>query len=175
MENFTLQKKDIYLNKGAILYWIQGIWKPYCQSSRNELDDISAKMYIIMDNCRVHSMQTVICELNNIGNCDVILLPPNSTHFLQPLDASFFGIIKSYYKNGITPQTTPKVIGKIIRAFRAAWNACNPINVIKCWEMVGVRYNDMDSYNATAYIDISIVMKLIQANCSDYQNKFEEE
>ena len=164
-----------YLNENAMIYWIQEIWKPYCENVRRELNDPLAKMFIIMDNCRVHSMQSVMCELNNIGNCEVIWLPPNSTHFLQPLDASFFGIIKSYYKNGFTPQTTPKVCGKIIRAFRAAWNACNPINIIKCWEMVGVRYNDMGSCNIKACIDISMVLKLVQHNCSDYQSEWIEE
>jgi len=40
-----------------------------------------------------------ICEKNNIR---MVFLPPNSTHFLQPLDVSVFGPMKREWRKILT-------------------------------------------------------------------------
>jgi len=58
---------------------------------------IEGKKVLIGDNLSSHFTKEVInlCKTNNI---DFVCLPPNATHICQPLDVSFFGPMKNYWK-----------------------------------------------------------------------------
>lgn len=58
---------------------------------------IPGRKVIIGDNLAAHLSLNVLklCQENNIS---FIFLPPNSTHFLQPLDVSFFAPLKSHWR-----------------------------------------------------------------------------
>ena len=52
---------------------------------------------LILDNCRAHLNKEIIDILQKL-NVDVLPLPPNSTHILQPLDISVFKSVKSIFR-----------------------------------------------------------------------------
>ena len=54
------------------------------------------KGLIIMDNSRAHYNSEIKYILNQL-NYDILLLPPNSTSFLQPLDIAFNKYFKINY------------------------------------------------------------------------------
>lgn len=59
---------------------------------------IEGKKVLLGDNLSSHFTKDVLklCKENNI---DFVCLPPNATHLCQPLDVSFFGPMKGYWKN----------------------------------------------------------------------------
>lgn len=59
---------------------------------------IEGKKVLLGDNLSSHFTKEVLqlCKENNIA---FVCLPPNATHLCQPLDVSFFGPMKNYWKN----------------------------------------------------------------------------
>lgn len=58
---------------------------------------LDGRKVLIGDNLSSHFTKEVLqlCKRNNI---DFVCLPPNATHLCQPLDVSFFGPMKNYWK-----------------------------------------------------------------------------
>ena len=162
-----------YQTEDTMLGWIREILVPYCVSVRKTLNDPTAKMYLLMDNCSVHNTGKVQQEFARIDNFEIIWLPPNSTHFLQQLDANFFGVMKSYYRSLKTPTTTPRICGKVIRAFQAIWDTCKPINIIKCWEMTGFTYENIGTSNMTVKMNSALIEELIRSNCPNAHHELQ--
>lgn len=97
--------------------WFSSIALPY-------LRNLDGPKVIIGDNLCSHLTVSVIeeCEKNNIR---FILLPPNSTHLLQPLDVAYFRPFKGAWRNvleewklknrGVLPKTEfPRLLNKTI-------------------------------------------------------------
>jgi len=70
--------------------WFDKILLPYCKK-------LPGKKVLIGDNLAAHTSIHVLrcCEQNDIH---FVLLPPNGTHILQPLDVSFFGPFKKVWR-----------------------------------------------------------------------------
>lgn len=81
--------------------WFKTCFLPHAQL-------IEGKKVLLGDNLSSHFTKEVLqlCKDNNI---DFVCLPPNATHLCQPLDVSFFGPMKNYWK-------------KILHD----WKKCNP-------------------------------------------------
>ena len=158
-----------YANEESMIAWINLILKPYINNLRRFLNDENAIIYLIMDNCSVHSTMNVAQNFNAIPFFKIIWLPPNISHFLQMLDSSFFGILKQYYRNIQNVQTSPKIEGKIIRAYKAFWNASYPQNVIRSWEQAGFSYFIPNQGSWLIKLNWTTVWELIKLNCSDIE------
>ena len=159
-----------YANEGSMISWINLILKPYIYNLRRILKDENAIIYLIMDNCSVHSTLNVEHHFNEIPFFNIIWLPPYSSHFLQMLDSSFFGILKKYYRNNQAIKTSPKIEGKIVRAYKSFWNASYPQNVIRSWEQTGFSYLIPIQGTWSIRLNWSTVWELIKVNCSDIQD-----
>ena len=160
-----VQSSKGYQSEKTMAFWVKNVFGRYCKHVRDNLQDPNATIWIIMDNCSSHNTDLVQREFSEIGNIEVIWLPPHSSHFLQQLDACYFGIMKTYYRSGKTEATRPKVTGKVLRAFKAVWNASNPINVMRCWQLTGFRYSNLWTDGMAVSIDEKIVDELMAANC----------
>lgn len=165
---YVTQSPKGYQNTYTMINWIENILKPYCQNVQLSLNDNNAKVFLIMDNCPSHNSNEIMNEFSKIENLKIIWLPSNSTHFLQQLDGNYFSVLKSYYNNGNTPTTKPKVAGKMIRAFKSFWCCSYPLTILKSWEMTGIRYYNIGTPNMSAAIDISLINKIVAANCPDF-------
>lgn len=71
--------------------WFDKILLPYCRK-------LPGRKVLIGDNLAAHTSMHVLrcCEQNDIS---FVLLPPNGTHLLQPLDVSFFGPFKKVWRS----------------------------------------------------------------------------
>ena len=159
---FTRSSKG-YQTANTMIDWIRNVWEPYCKTVRTEMGNPEAPMFLILDNCPSHNTPPVL-EMFRQLKTELIWLPPHSSHFLQQLDVNFFSVLKTYYKSG-TEKTTPKVAGKVTRAFMALWRASCPITVMKCWEMTGFRYVYSGMQVTRISLDFTTITKLIYANC----------
>jgi hypothetical protein len=74
--------------------WFFSLLVPYAQK-------LEGKKVVIADNLSSHLSLNVIkaCQENNIS---FVLLPPNSTHLMQPLDVAFFRPMKNCWRGVLT-------------------------------------------------------------------------
>ena len=55
---------------------------------------------LLMDNHESHLSLEVV-EMARVNGLSIVTFPPHCSHRLQPLDVSFYGPLKSYYKNAV--------------------------------------------------------------------------
>ena len=167
----TYQTPKGYQNEASMIYYLQQVIFPYIQEVRIGLKDATANVYLIMDNCASHLTPNVRSVIQQIDGLRVISLPPHSSHFLQMLDASLFGVLKMAYRNTRTGPEKPKYEAKLVRAFHAWHTACYPINIISCFQMTGLDYRFHDDGGFDVVLNMRKMDALMQVNCPDYQDK----
>eukprot|EP01097_Dermamoeba_algensis_P009468 TRINITY_DN6653_c0_g1_i1.p1 TRINITY_DN6653_c0_g1~~TRINITY_DN6653_c0_g1_i1.p1 ORF type:complete len:391 (+),score=76.61 TRINITY_DN6653_c0_g1_i1:64-1173(+) len=92
-----------WMTTDGFLLWIKHIFLPAVTEKRQKLGNPSAKALLIYDN---HSSRhnTSISHLFASNNIDVFPIPPNTSHILQPLDLTVFGVFKKTLKCSYKPQ-----------------------------------------------------------------------
>ena len=60
--------------------------EPHIMKTRVIINDLNAHPTLIMDNMSVYVTNDVMNEFGNLENFEIVLLPPHSSHILQPLD-----------------------------------------------------------------------------------------
>ena len=153
-----------------MVYWIQNCLRPYVCNVQKNLGDENAPVFLIMDNCPSHNTLEVQKAFREVKGLEIIWMPPHSSHFLQMLDASYFGVMKGEYRRGKTTKQKPKVAGKLIRAYRASWVAGYPTTVMRSWEAVGFHYTDLGTKNPGVRLDLKSILALAKANCQDFES-----
>ena len=154
-----------YQNEESMLYYLKSVIDPYVKNVQEDLHDSNACVFLIMDNCPCH--QTPRCNelIRTIVGLRVIWLPPHSSHFLQMLDASPFGILKSAYRQIKPRPEKPRYEAKIVRGFHAWYVACYPGNVISAFQRTGLDF-DLAVYGPTRVrINDEVFLRLAEANC----------
>ena len=162
---FVTRTPKGYATEWSMLEWIRKVINPYVQRVIRSLQREESMIYLIMDNCGVHNTPAVRAEFNKISRLRVVWLPPHTSHFLQMLDASVFGHLKSAYRNFRTLATQPKIEGKILRAFHAMWNAAFPRNVLAGFELTGFKYVMLPDEILAIRLDEQRVFELTRSNC----------
>lgn len=154
--------KKGYMTKKAMIEWVKRILAPYSNMVRRELNDIVAKIVLIMDNFGCHSDKEVLDEMNKIGNIEIVWLPPHTSHLFQPLDLFPFGELKRIYYQTTTEPTKPLVVGKIIHILKA-WHAASfKANIKVAWSRAGI---DLTKGNVIARLDFSTFTRIMRAHC----------
>ena len=138
-EDFAYAKtKTGYLTTKAMKLWINLVLKDYAINVRNELNDSNAKIIIIMDNFKCHINDEIQKEFQNIGNIELICLPPHSSHLFQPLDLFSFRELKRIYNLGIKTKTRLIVNDKIYDILKT-WNQASfKMNLFITWSRAGI-------------------------------------
>ncbi|XP_026736710.1 uncharacterized protein LOC113500199 [Trichoplusia ni] len=122
-----------WINEEAFRVWLQHFNRYRTQG----------KVILILDGHASHTTYSVVdlCETLDI---ELVLLPPHTSHALQPLDVSFFKPLKSYYHQQATSWQhahpnqgiTKVVFGGI---FKQAWNQAATVgNAVKGFEKTGI-------------------------------------
>ena len=159
-----------YAVESSMITWIEEVLRPYVSCVTAQLTNPESAVYLIMDNCGIHNTQLVREKLMQIPRLQIIWLPPHTSHFLQMLDASVFGQLKSLYRNLRTLDTRPKIEGKILRAFHALWTAAFPRNVLAGFERTGFTYTTDTRGTLTVALNESRVRSLVETNCLESAN-----
>lgn len=101
------------------------------------------KVILILDGHLSHTNLAVVdlCESFEI---QLVLIPPHTSHALQPLDVSFFKPLKTYYHQQATTwqhTNTGKAINKVVFGglLKQAWNLSATVgNATKGFEKTGI-------------------------------------
>ena len=125
------------------------------------------KVYLIMGNCASHLIPRISDVTRQIDSFEILALPPHSSHFLQMLDASLFGVLKMAYRNFKTGPERPKYEAKLARAFRAWHVSCYPMDIISCFQMTGPEYSLQEHGQFRVALNMRKIYALVQVNCPD--------
>ena len=91
---YTSQKKA-WSDSRVMKWWFNEVFRPAVEQRHGS----RTKVLLLMDNCGSHTPDS----LNEIfytphNNIEVVLLPPNTTSKLQPMDAGYIAFLKKRYK-----------------------------------------------------------------------------
>lgn len=121
-----------YMNGDLFVKWLKELFIPNCGRSRPVL--------LIMDNLASHlSPDTIdVAQQNQI---ELLCLPPNSTHMLQPLDVAVFHKFKSIYSKlvnqlGYTVTNIPRE--KIPHVIKHSCNSLCPQDYTTAFRRAGI-------------------------------------
>jgi hypothetical protein len=103
-----------WFDKVCFADWFQTIVVPYCRR-------LPGKKVIIGDNLSSHFCHEVIAACEQMG-INFVCLPPNSTHFCQPLDVSVFAPTKKHWRNILTNWRMHE--GRFLPALPKEWFPC---------------------------------------------------
>lgn len=82
------------MDKSIFVNYCQDVIIPWITSQRTKLEDESLRGLFILDNHSTHKNNGELEESFKKNNIDVVYLPANATHILQPLDVVVFGSFK---------------------------------------------------------------------------------
>lgn len=130
--------KDIFFNycKDVIIPWIT--------SQRLKLDDESLRGLFILDNHSTHKNNGELEDIFKKNNIDVVYLPANATHFLQPLDVVVFGSFKQQLASKLDKrlgkiECIPMARVKMLEtAFDCLESSCTRFTIIKAFKNTGM-------------------------------------
>lgn len=154
-----------YATEANMIEWIDKILVPYIDQVVKILPDEEDKVYLVMDNCGIHNTENVRKRWQSLTRLELVWFPPHTSHFLQILDGSMFGALKSVYRNLRTPKTRPKIEGKIFRAYRAFWTAAFPTTLMSSFHVTGFQYIFLDNAPRALRLDQELVQQLIKTSC----------
>ena len=121
------------MNGELFLKWFQVLFVPYCGRQRPAL--------LIMDNLASHLSPDII-DIARQNRIELLCLPPNSTHILQPLEVSVFHKFKGEYSkvtNQLGYSITKIPREKVPHVVKFALNKMFPQDYITSFRRAGIR------------------------------------
>jgi DDE superfamily endonuclease len=127
-----------WINSDLALDWLEKIVEPETRAEGGKF------RLLLLDGHATHVTTNLIefCAANRII---LGLLPPHSTHKLQPLDVGIFGPLASAYSAALESKLSSLPLagsiskGDFWQIFEAAWlKAANPTNVVSSFESTGI-------------------------------------
>ena len=139
-----------YFNKAQVYYSTKGfitrsifeeyfsdVVIPYINQMRTKHGDQTRKAIIIYDGLKGHISEDLFayCADNNV---EIVVLPPHSSHLLQPLDQGLFRSMKSHYPKVADWAGKSKLTTKLQKIFTACEMCDNHQLIIKSWSHSGI-------------------------------------
>ena len=112
--------------------YVRNVLMPDIEKHRSSHPEESKSAVLLMDGHTSHKSLTLraFCGLNDIT---VLLLPPHSSHLLQPLDRGFFRRVKSQFSSFPAEEGISKISNTLERVFEA-FEACHVTGFVwRCW------------------------------------------
>ena len=151
-----------YMTHQAMIQWIDDVLEPYVHRTREQLQDPTAKIVLIMDNLRCHYNEEVRKKLSLLGNVELVWLPAHSSHLFQPLDLFPFAELKKYYARQQKQKTRPLVDGKLLRVMHAWHEASFKPNILVGWARAGI---DFHRDKSRPCLDIGTFTRKCMSSC----------
>lgn len=85
---FEMSEKSGYVNAAIFLHWLERLFIPRKPQG---------KVILILDGHTSHTASIELLECAEINEILMLCLPSHTTHFLQPLDRSFFKSLKGHF------------------------------------------------------------------------------
>jgi hypothetical protein len=136
-ENIDIYSQSkAYMDKDIFYTWIRDSLIPDILEKRQRYR-YEGPAYLILDNCSSHKGDNVneLCESCNLN---LLWLPPHSSHFLQCLDVSLFGITKNNIRAINKTENVFVQTNHIVQIFNGFLSAAIPKNIIKSFQNSGI-------------------------------------
>ena len=123
--------KKVWMTSILFENWLRNLDKRMGREKR--------KIAMIMDNCPAHLKV-------ELGNVDLVFLPPNTTSHTQPMDSGIIRNLKLYYRHSLalrrleaaeedTPSFTWNLLDAVV-ALKSAWKRVKVQTVANCFKKV---------------------------------------
>lgn len=150
-----------YMNHEIMIHYITTILAPYIVNQRKRIGENSSPCVLIMDNLKSHYTQEVRNVFDNINDLHIIFLPPHTSHFLQPLDLSFFGIFKHYYSSCRAANPADTLKKKVMNIHKAIYHTSYFSNIKKSFSLASFESNSLGGGKFEIKIDSEKMKKWI--------------
>lgn len=154
--------KKGYLNEKVMIQWIETSLLNHINSKREILNNPNAPAVLIMDQLSAHYTSSVQEALNKIKDLRIVFLPAHSSHILQPLDVSLFGVFKTRYSALKNEDNVKSYANKIKLIHQALYHATYQGNVIGSWKRVGLFFNYSNYQMSKACINDEVFSSLLE-------------
>jgi transposase-like protein len=140
---YTVQQKA-WIDEESFSVWIEKIWKPFCESR--------PQTYLIMDQCKVHMMNSIVGQLQDVGT-EVEFILAGYTSKLQVLDVGinkpFKDYLRSAYEDYMVTNTENKAPSRVMVSqwIETAWNSITDSSIVNTWKGVGYNSNIAEAAN----------------------------
>jgi hypothetical protein len=141
--------------------WLLDTFLPELQRRRRS-SDYNGPSDLILDNCTAHSRETFtsLCQQNRVVP---FYLPPHSSHLLQALDVSLFGITKRLLSRANRMEALNVQSGHIAGIVCSFMSATTPLNVIQTFRRAGITVV-VDSGSLLCYVDPDRICSVYEAS-----------
>lgn len=129
-------QKHSYIDRDIFTDWLKDTVIPDLRK-RRALHKYSGPAFLLLDNCSAHYGPD-ITALANQNNLHFLYIPPHSSHFLQCLDVSVFGITKRLIANINRVEKVNIQTEHMIRLVNGFLAAAVPTNIIKSFKNAGI-------------------------------------
>lgn len=160
-----------YMNSETFEFWIRTIYLEYINEWRAKLFINDEKSHLrgtlLIDNCPSHKFPGFL-QLMEENGCDILYLPPNTTHFTQPLDVGIFSIMKNAYLNTATNHSVlnckfSKKIDHVCECWR---RATSKMAIISAWKRIGLSFAcNGKGYIIGVNVDATKIRHIIDSLC----------
>jgi hypothetical protein len=121
----------------SMFVYLRDALAPCSQGALDEMKDQTLPIFIILDNCECHK-KDIFCDVDSALNLLIIWLPPDFSHFLQPLNLMVFARLSMRYQEQQAVKTKPKCLSKIIRIHRIWHEYAHRLTVRAAWATAAV-------------------------------------
>ena len=131
------QSKSAFICADIYVDYLQKVVFPYINERRAEINKPDLRAIIIADGHKSHvsELAKALCASNNI---EYLVIPPHSSHVLQPLDLCFFSLVKSNYRNLKEDFGFSSFTNKIERIFVSVQKAQVTSFILHSWKKAGI-------------------------------------
>ena len=142
---------DYHANKKA---WMTSIlFENWLRNLDKRMGREKRKIAMIIDNCPAHPKV-------ELGNVDLVFLPPNTTSHTQPMDSGIIRNLKLYYRHSLalrrleaaeedTPSFTWNLLDAVV-ALKSAWKRVKVQTVANCFKKAGFIVNQVEEATTSA-------------------------
>ena len=131
------QSKSAFICSDIYADYLQKVVFLYINDRRAEINKPDLRAIIIADGHKSHvsELAKALCASNNI---EYLVIPPHSSHILQPLDLCFFSLVKSNYRNLKEDFGFSSFTNKIERIFVSVQKAQVTSFILHSWRKAGI-------------------------------------
>ena len=146
-----------FVSRDIFMRYMRTVVLPYIQSVRQELSEVRPAL-ILFDGHKGHfsDLLAAACAENQIH---LVVLPPHSSHLVQPLDRFIFRRMKREYGMMSPIQSLTKISSTLERVW-SAYQAANVMWIIwRSWEAAGIKPNIEKGICVSCTLDLEGILQ----------------
>jgi hypothetical protein len=139
--DFVLRPRStLYVNAALFLEYINSIFIPYLNESRDSEQFDPCKVILLMDNCLPHTCDDIIAVLVN-AHVKVIIFVSHKTHVFQVLDVVPFGALQKHATGLESLNEKSRTIAFILKLYLDFKQSMVELNISGAFSAIGLTHD----------------------------------